>query len=1033
MPTSRSKLVLLLGLVLPFTGLSAQEGVVNAGRPAEYMIYQYPLTTLVLRIDVPEAEFSGRTVGPEGALIKSSAVPGRRLGPVYQIVDPVDLPRQLMIEVTPGRALERATISLQVLQFAAGDRNVAAVTRAYQLFSLGTEKAYSSDTSTWASKAYSLRSAAGIFASLGMEEMRLWSEYFSAHLVFHQLKDPVMALELVEEVASGAARAGFEQVELAARVLESEAVMQLAGESGGRSASGHIERAHAVLADVTALAQRLGLEGERGRALFQDGRVFELQGDPERAMERYQEAMAVTARTDDADLLNQVRATAATVYESMGSTSGALEMLEDIADDLVAAPREDAELELADRLVEKGRLLNSTYRYAEATAELSRALDLQQASASKPPWGPTGLELAWSRYSLGEMDEALRLLESSLPRMPSQGHEELLVRAYESLANIYRDRQQFDEAEGARNTQRGLIGDGPGQAGFLVEAAIDARQRDGAASAGAQSLLQRALQAAAREGDRLNANRASLYLCLLQSEQRQETSCDEPSAQTAFEALRGSGIPRVAVEAGLARSRILHRSGRTRDAGEMLERLMDDLHWYRRALPGVLGAWYVENRDEVVREYLSLARESGDGRALLLAMERVRMLEAADFARPGSRPLAQGDEDSLRDLLARRVTTAGEDGWRLAREVDDRVAAARSEAGAEGGVVSATELGQLLDGLGRGEAVLSYYFADARSQALLATRRGVQTIGLPGAAAAEERLDDLRESLAGPQGGLLRAQLDALGRSLLGPLAKDLPDRVYLLPTGPLLGIPFDALRLEGKYFGEGHTVVNLVSLASIARRSPVLPRSWRDSVFVAGNPQQQGDPFSLELRVSPEIAAVTDRFVGPGLHVVQGVALQKHEFADPRFGQAGLIHLAIPGSLDLSWPDRSRLLLVASAAAGASNSLVALVPADVRGYSLAAQLVVLSGTKVVGRGQSDASSRLAFVADFLEAGARAVLVSIWPAGETIGAEFAADLYGRLQSEPDLERAFQKTRQARIRPDAQTNLSQWAGFQLFIR
>jgi len=461
-------------------------------------------------------------------------------------------------------------------------------------------------------------------------------------------------------------------------------------------------------------------------------------------------------------------------------------------------------------------------------------------------------------------------------------------------------------------------------------------------------------------------------------------------------------------------------------------RLIDDVHWFRRALPGVLGAWYVENRGELVREYLSLTRAWGDGASLLLAMERIRSLEAADYARPGNSPLGVEEEDSLRGLLWRRQVAAGAEGDRLAGEVHRSLAAARSGTESEGGSPAAVDLDRLLAGLGRSEALLTYYFDGRYTQALLARRGAVQAVDLPGGASVRVQLEDLGDALRSRASAALGRQLDSAGRALLGPLARILPDTIYLLPTGPLRSVPLEVLRLDGSYLAEEHVVVNLASLGSLARRSPVLSRDFRDRVFLAGNPQEQGDPFSLELRASPEIAAVTDRFVGPGLHIVQGVALQKHEFEDERFELAALVHLALAGTVDLDYPDRSRLLL-APGIAGRIDSRAFLTPGDVRGFDVAAQLVVLTGTAVAGPGQSPFDSRLAFAADFLEAGSAAVLTTLWPPGERIGADFASDLYRGLLDDGDIAEVLATTKRARIAADPSTNLPYWASFQLFIR
>ena len=204
----------------------------------------------------------------------------------------------------------------------------------------------------------------------------------------------------------------------------------------------------------------------------------------------------------------------------------------------------------------------------------------------------------------------------------------------------------------------------------------------------------------------------------------------------------------------------------------------------------------------------------------------------------------------------------------------------------------------------------------------------------------------------------------------------------------------------------------------------------YRDHVFLAGDPRRERDPFSLEVVISPEVAAVTGAVVGPGLHVVQGLALQKDEFLDDRFTGAALIHLAAPGRLELTSPDRSYLTLSGGTGISPENTLS---PAEVRAFDLAASLVVLSRTVAVGECGSAVCSRMPMVAEFLDAGAASVLVSLWPVAEADAASFATDFYRHIGQEPDIESAFAVTRQSRIASGAATNLESWAGFQLFIR
>ncbi len=995
------------------------------------MIYQYPGAALVLKIDAPEVEFTARTLGPEQALIASSSVPGRRIGPVYQHLASVDRPRQLMIEVVPQRAIDRSAIRLEMLRFATSDRHLTTQEQAYRLFSVGAATERSRDTASWAMKTHALRNAAQLFAGLGMEEMRLWAEYFAALLVLNRLDDPLSALELAESIQGHAARAGFPMLQLGTQVLAGEAHFQILSDQGELAGSAAFERAHLALAGIVPLAERLRLRSEHGRALYQDGRVYELQGSLEEAIGRYRQALDILGPVPDTELLDEVRATAAAAYETAGMASGAIAMLDEMADALPADDARAYELERASRLYEKGRLLNTLYGFDAAVPELALALDLQQTHGSVETWAATALELAWASYSLGFIDDSLQLLEDVLPKIPPQGNETLLARAYGSLANMYRRNGRSEQATWARGRQRDLAAPA-GRAVVLLEAARDIRLAGGSVFPDAERLLLRARRAARAVNDAVALHRIELDLCLLELEKARAADCVQGEAVVAEAALIAAGVPRLAAEAGLLRARILSRSGRAAAALDRMEKLIDEVHWCQRVLPGVLGPWYAENGPEMVREYLALARESGAGSpssaeqgvALLRALERVRSLESAGHSAARSAGLDPGNDETLRNALAARDAASPDDAAETAAQANARLSDARRAIPLVDRPLSTGELDRLVRTLEPSAALLAYYFGESEVLALLAAGGEVRVFRLDPGFAGRDGLLRLRAALSGPQSEAQVIELERLGRWLLAPLAGALPPDIYLLPTGPLQGLPFDALRLRDGHLAENHSLVNLAELRSLSRRLPRLPRDFRDRVFLAGHPQEQRDPFSFEVRVGPEIAEVTSQFVGPGLHVVQGVALRPHEFNDPRFAQAALIHLAVPGTLDLGFPERSRLLL----AGGAT-----LAPKEARSFSLTSRLLVLSGTAVAGHGRSAVAGYLPFASDFLAAGSDAVLVSYWSAGETAHAEFAAELYRRLRADEDIQIAVAGAKRARWREATETNFKSWAGFQLFIR
>ena len=998
---------------------SAQTSEISATHPAEYMIYQYPDVSLVVKIVAPEMEFDSKIYGPEGALINSSGIPAARIGPLYQLIEATDKARQLMIKISPKRKADRSRINLELIQLPPGDRRSAAFTQAYRLFSSGTELVHSNDTTTWAMKSHTLQNAARVFASQGWEEMQLWSEYYAAHLVLYKLNDVALAMELGQEIQGSARTAGFEMIELAALILEGDALMSAGANVSGKLAYARFEQAHGVWDRVVILADQLGLRSEQARALFNDGLAWEQQDQLDEAVRQFQLALDVSLSTDDSDLVNEIRSTAATVYETQGSTSGAIEMLEDIGNDLES----DAGQELTDTLYEKGRILNSNYRYLEASAELEHALGLQRSNVATRPWGPTGLALAWSYYSMGDVDQAAGLILESIPRTPQASNASALIRAYNSLAHIYREQGQFEQMSQYRERQEGLIQSDMLRAEFLFESGMDAWHRDGPGSRLAMNLLAQSQKLALASGHSLARDRAALHLCLLSIEQNGRGACTVDTVRRSHDALRKSGIPRLALDADFVKAKILHREGRDREALAVMEGLIGEILFFRQSLPGLLGAWYWQNKGEIFQEYLAITLKAADGRRVLLALDHIRVVEGEDLVASGGR------DEALRVLLAQREAASGAKAADLAAQVNRGLAKIREAFDPAIKPLDARSLDQLLAGLDQDESLISYYFSRPADYVLVGNRRGVKLMKLGDSEPVSDRLDQLRERLGQDTPSLL-AELDAMGRRLLKPVAGLLTQKIFLLPAGPLNGFPFDALRLDGQFLAEKHNVVNLMNLAAVANRRPVLDPGYRERVYLAGNPQSGQELFSYDVQISAEIAALTDIFVGPGLHIVQGVALRKDEFQDERFSGASLIHLATPGALDLAFPDRSRLLMSRTSDDSAAENLS---PGDIRQLKFNAELLVLSRTAVTAASRSGFDNRLGFVSEFLEAGVSNIVVSLWSGGDAETAAFMREFYGDLESTRDVAEALFRTRMRQMETSNQANFRSWAGFQLFIR
>ena len=259
MPPTASYLLRMLALAcfLAATPLSAPGDDAPPARPAEYMIYQYPGVSLVVVVDAREVAFDTRITGPDRGLVGEAGVPARRLGPVYHFVEAADIPRQLMVAVTTERPVERSRISMELLQLPEGDRNARVLTAAYRYLAHGMKRVYAGTPSAWSERIVSLRNASQAFASMGNEEMKLWADYYAAHLALHGLSDPALALEWVQAVRRKAERARFDRLVLVALLLEADA-LTVTAERGDGNRLTYYAQAHERWLEAAEQAGRQG-------------------------------------------------------------------------------------------------------------------------------------------------------------------------------------------------------------------------------------------------------------------------------------------------------------------------------------------------------------------------------------------------------------------------------------------------------------------------------------------------------------------------------------------------------------------------------------------------------------------------------------------------------------------------------------------------------------------------------------------------------------------------------------------------------
>jgi len=1032
-------MVLLSLFFAPGLVFAAPPVEVTPEKPAEYMIYQYPGVALLIRIDAGGVEFESRVFGPEHSLVMASRIPGRRLGPVYQLIEAVGEPRQLIIQVRPREISKRSQISMELVQLTGKDRNSAAQLDAFGLLSLAAESTQANDTTTWAMKIYTFKRAAQAFETLGWEELRLWSEYYAAHLVFFKLNDNLSTMEFARQVKTEARKAGIGIVELAALQLEGAALMEFAAASSGQSAAASLDEAHRIYQHAAKRADDLGLQLEMNRAIFNDGLVWEQQENLTRALEQYELALRIAVSAGNAELEDLARNKAAFVYEMQGSLAGAIEILGQAG---AEAGDESESLRQAKSLFEKGRLLAEAGHFPQAVEALTESLQLQRSAGLGNREGPTGLLIGQTYYAMGHMEQAVTVLRDAIKSTPANGNAQLLGDAFNTLAGIGRFQGDNETMAGDRDRQADFLVTGHDQVKFAFERSLDALKVHGSHSATASAMFSRSAQQATRAGDRVLQHRSILYLCSLASSARAgtEQTCTHQAVRQSVDFLASAGVPAYALEAKWLWSKTLRAEGQLKQAIQQMSQLVGDLRFYRSVLPGVLGAWYWQNREEIYGDYMSMVlqrtavndREFTDGRQALLALDRLRAIESpgSSLTDIGGGPDGQETNGQIRSLLAKNQYTPERTASKTeVLEINKWLRQARDRFAATAKALDTGSLDGLLKHMSAGSALLSYYFSEHKVYVLVGRNDGVFLLELRPARNIKLQLAGVRALMGKQAGSTLNPGLDSLGKLLLAPVESLLPERIYLIPAGPLSGFPFDLLRRKDRYLAEQHRVINIMSPTVLNKALVQVDTAAMELFFLAGKPDVRRDVFDYEQIPSAEINAVADIFVGSSLHIVQGSALRRDEFQDGRFEAANIIHLAIPGRVNLEFPDRSRLML--SGTAGKPDREF-LEPVNIREHRFQASLVVLSSLNIEGTGRLNLDHRLAFITDFLAAGASIVVTSLWQIPDQERAQFFAEFYRNLASNPDAGAALARTRRAFLTAGGSADYRRWGGFQVYI-
>ncbi|MEU4211549.1 CHAT domain-containing protein [Streptomyces sp. NPDC026206] len=233
-----------------------------------------------------------------------------------------------------------------------------------------------------------------------------------------------------------------------------------------------------------------------------------------------------------------------------------------------------------------------------------------------------------------------------------------------------------------------------------------------------------------------------------------------------------------------------------------------------------------------------------------------------------------------------------------------------------------------------------------------------------------------------------RAGAAGLAKLLIEPVASAVEGRrrLYIVPHRALALVPFHALPFGSGPLSEAATVSYLPSAALLTRpRAAQRPRLDVPSLVV-GNPAYPPDRPLCPLPGAATEAVAIARLLGSSDDALTGPAATARNVT-ARAPGASVLHLAAHAIVDEQGPHLSHVAL-----AGHDELSVG----DVVGLDLTADLVVLSACHT-GRGTATAGGDvLGLTRAALTAGARHLVVSLWPVDDEAGCLVMTALYEEL-------------------------------------
>lgn len=608
----------------------------------------------------------------------------------------------------------------------------------------------------------------------------------------------------------------------------------------------------------------------------------------------------------------------------------------------------------------------------------------------------------------GEFRQSVRAASKALHLANATRDPNLLAMAHRDLAIVYSYSGQLDKAEQfAREALRHPARDPKLVAGPVHKVIGDVRTRRGD-HAGAVLSYDEAL-----------ANSSARYAPLVQAS-LVNALIESGDPQRAREVLAAMPPPRdapLAAQLERTRARLLLAENRPAEARDLYRALTarqagTDADYYR------LWAW-----DGVARSELALGRREAAAEAVAHALGGVDQVRA----KFRSEEFKMGLFSDLQTVFERAVAIYNDAGdARQAFEVSERsrsralLDAVRGRAKINERAATTVDLATLQAALAPDERVVQFHSLPDRLLVWVVSRDGIK------ASTVAVRREELNELVEVFRNSIVRGRraavsnADRLGAALLGPLGLAPGQRLVVVPHGPLHYLPFQALRLGGRYVIETHPVAVAPSISIAVQLAQRTPRV-NAALTAFGNPRIE-DKYDLP-GAEVEVQQLARLF--PRNTLYMGAAATKTQFREVA-ARSPLMHVAAHAEADAVDPLYSRILLANEG--GKQNFLEAheILGLPMDGTALVTLSACESGLGRIAQGDEV----LGFTRSFLSAGSSSLIASLWPVSDDATAVLMSTLYGELAKGRDLQQAVQAGQLAVLKDPKMAHPFFWAPFNL---